>query len=219
MTGSTAASTPVIRSGADVLAVSPVIPVVVVESVDQAVPLALALLRGGVGVIEITLRSEAGLEAIRAVAAEVPQMVVGAGTVLTAEHALAVTEAGASFIVTPGSPPRLLDAVLETGVPLLCGSGTLTEMLTLAERGLDAMKFFPAEASGGIPYLSSVHGPCPTLRFCPTGGISLANAAAYLALPNVGCVGGSWLTPKDAVAVGDWDRIEALATEAAALRV
>jgi len=211
-------TTPVIRRGDDVLAISPVIPVVVVEEVDQAVPLALALLRGGVGVIEITLRSAVGLRAIRAVADEVPQMVVGAGTVLTPEHAAAVTEAGASFIVTPGSPPRLLDAVLETGVPLLCGVGTLTEMLTLAERGLDAMKFFPAEASGGIPYLRSVHGPCPTLRFCPTGGISPTNAAAYLTLPNVGCVGGSWLTPQDAVAAGDWDRIEALATEAIALR-
>jgi len=217
--GSETGSGPLILSAADVLGLSPVIPVVVVEQVEEAVPLALALLRGGVGVIEITLRSEAGLEAIRAVAAEVPQMVVGAGTVLTPQHAAAVTEAGASFIVTPGSPPRLLDAVLETGVPLLCGSGTLTEMLALAERGLHAMKFFPAEASGGIPYLSSVHGPCPTLRFCPTGGISPANAAAYLALPNVGCVGGSWLTPRDAMACGDWDRIEALATEAATLRV
>lgn len=206
-----------ILSGADVLAVSPVIPVVVVHDVASAVPMAQALLRGGVAVIEITLRSAAGLEAIRAVAAEVPGMVVGAGTVLTPAQAAAVTEAGARFIVTPGSPPRLLDAVFETGLPLLAGSGSLTEMLTLAERGLTAMKFFPAEASGGVPYLSAVFGPCPELRFCPTGGVSPANARDYLALPNVGCVGGSWLTPADAVATGDWDRIEALATAAAAL--
>ncbi|GAA1877026.1 bifunctional 4-hydroxy-2-oxoglutarate aldolase/2-dehydro-3-deoxy-phosphogluconate aldolase [Lapillicoccus jejuensis] len=206
------------RTGAEVLDVAPVVPVVVVEEVAQAVPLAQALLRGGIGVIEITLRSAAGLEAIRAVAAEVPGMVVGAGTVVTPEQALAVTAAGASFVVTPGSPPRLVDAVLDLGIPALCGTGTLTEMLTLAERGLTAMKFFPAEVSGGAPYLSAVHGPCPQLRFCPTGGISPANAASYLALPNVGCVGGSWLTPKDAVAAGDWARVEALAAAAAGLR-
>lgn len=207
-----------IRSGADVLAISPVIPVVVVTDVTTAVLMAQALLRGGVGVIEITLRSAAGLEAIRAVAAEVPGMVVGAGTVLTPEQAAAVTEAGARFIVTPGSPPRLLDAALGSGVPVLAGSGTLTEMLTLAERGLTAMKFFPAEASGGVPYLAAVFGPCPQLRFCPTGGVSPTNARDYLALPNVGCVGGSWLTPAAAVAAGDWDRIEALAAAATALR-
>lgn len=215
----TAAPAPVApRTGAEVLDVAPVVPVVVVEEVAQAVPLARALLRGGIGVIEITLRSAAGLDAIRAVAAEVPGMVVGAGTVVTPEQALAVTAAGASFVVTPGSPPRLVDAVLDLGIPALCGTGTLTEMLALAERGLTAMKFFPAEASGGVPYLSAVHGPCPQLRFCPTGGISPGNAASYLALPNVGCVGGSWLTPKDAVAAGDWARVEALAAQAAGLR-
>lgn len=202
----------------DLLAVSPVVPVVVVTDVDTAVPLARALARGGVGIIEITLRTEHGLAAIERVAAEVPEIVTGAGTVTTPAQVDAVRRAGAQFIVTPGSPPRLLDAALDSGVPLLAGASTMTEMLTLAERGLAAMKFFPAETSGGRAYLSAVAGPLPHLRFCPTGGISPANAGDYLALRNVGCVGGSWLTPADAVATGDWDRIEALARVAAALR-
>ena len=210
--------TPVLSSEVDVLGLAPVIPVVVVESVEQAVPLARALVRGGIPVIEITLRSEAGLAAIEAVASEVDGMVVGAGTVVSPEQVRQVQDAGAKFLVTPGSPPRLLDAALSSGLPLLAGAGTLTEMLTLAEAGLEAMKFFPAEASGGRSYLSAVSGPCPTLRFCPTGGITPETAAAWLALPNVGCVGGSWLTPKDAVAQGDWARIEELAAEAATLR-
>ena len=146
-------------------------------------------------------------------------LVVGAGTVVTPAQVQQVKDAGAQFVVTPGSPPRLLDAALASGLPLLAGAGTLTEMLTLAEAGLEVMKFFPAEASGGRPYLSAVSGPCPQLRFCPTGGITPETAAAWLALPNVGCVGGSWLTPKDAVAQEDWARIEALAAEAAALRL
>jgi 2-dehydro-3-deoxyphosphogluconate aldolase/(4S)-4-hydroxy-2-oxoglutarate aldolase len=209
---------PVISSEADLLDLAPVVPVVVVDSVEQAVPLARALLAGGIPVIELTLRSEAGLGAIEAVASEVEGMVVGAGTVVTPEQVRQVQDAGAQFIVTPASPPRLLEAALASGLPLLAGAGTLTEMLTLAEAGLEAMKFFPAEASGGRPYLSALAGPCPQLRFCPTGGITPQTAADWLALPNVGCVGGSWLTPKDAVAQGDWARIEALAAEAAALR-
>ncbi|WP_082553301.1 MULTISPECIES: bifunctional 4-hydroxy-2-oxoglutarate aldolase/2-dehydro-3-deoxy-phosphogluconate aldolase [unclassified Phycicoccus] len=209
---------PVISREADILDLAPVIPVVVVDSVEQAVPLARALLRGGIPVIELTLRSAAGLGAIEAVASEVEGMVVGAGTVVTPEQVRQVQDAGAQFIVTPGSPPRLLEAALASGLPLLAGAGTLTEMLTLAEAGLEAMKFFPAEASGGRPYLSAVAGPCPQLRFCPTGGITRETAADWLALPNVGCVGGSWLTPKDAVARGDWDVVERLAAEAATLR-
>ncbi|WP_406832324.1 bifunctional 4-hydroxy-2-oxoglutarate aldolase/2-dehydro-3-deoxy-phosphogluconate aldolase [Pedococcus sp. KACC 23699] len=209
---------PVITREADILDLAPVIPVVVVDSVEQAVPLARALLRGGIPVIELTLRSAAGLGAIEAVASEVEGMVVGAGTVVTPEQVRQVQDAGAQFIVTPGSPPRLLEAALASGLPLLAGAGTLTEMLTLAEAGLEAMKFFPAEASGGRPYLSAVAGPCPQLRFCPTGGITRETAAEWLALPNVGCVGGSWLTPKDAVARGDWALIEQLAGDAAALR-
>jgi 2-dehydro-3-deoxyphosphogluconate aldolase/(4S)-4-hydroxy-2-oxoglutarate aldolase len=208
----------VLEQEVDILDLAPVIPVVVVDSAEQAVPLARALVRGGIPVIEITLRSEAGLAAIEAVASQVEGMVVGAGTVVTPGQVQQVKDAGAQFVVTPGSPPRLLGAALASGLPLLAGAGTLTEMLTLAEAGLEAMKFFPAEASGGRSYLSAVAGPCPQLRFCPTGGISLETAAAWLAVPNVGCVGGSWLTPKDAVAQGDWARVEALAAEAAALR-
>lgn len=210
-------TSPTLSSGADVLDLAPVIPVVVVDSVEQAVPLAQALLRGGIPVIELTLRSEAGLGAIEAVASQVDGMVVGAGTVVTPAQVQQVRDAGAQFVVTPGSPARLLEAAVGSGLPLLAGAGTLTEMLTLAEAGLEAMKFFPAEASGGRAYLSSVAGPCPQLRFCPTGGITAATAADWLAMPNVGCVGGSWLTPQDAVARGEWARVEALAAEAAAL--
>jgi len=213
----TAVSAQLLTAG-ELLTVSPVVPVVVVDDVAQAVPLARALARGGVGIIEITLRTAAGLGAIERVAAEVPEILTGAGTVTTPEEVEAVRRAGAQFIVTPGSPPRLLESVLDAGLPVLAGSSTLTEMMRLAEQGLTAMKFFPAEASGGRPYLSAVAGPMPGLRFCPTGGISAANAADYLALPNVGCVGGSWLTPGEAVAAGDWARIEDLAREAAALR-
>ena len=205
------------RTAAELLAVSPVIPVVVVDDVEQAVPLAQALLRGGVGIIEITLRTPAGLAAIERVAAEVPGMVTGAGTVTSPAQVHAVQRAGAQFLVTPGSPAGLLSAALNSGMPLLAGAATLTEMMTLAEHDLGAMKFFPAQASGGVEFLKAVSGPLPHLRFCPTGGITTANAADYLALPNVGCVGGSWLTPKDAVAAGDWGRVEQLAREAAAL--
>ncbi|MGN6610325.1 MAG: bifunctional 4-hydroxy-2-oxoglutarate aldolase/2-dehydro-3-deoxy-phosphogluconate aldolase [Angustibacter sp.] len=213
---STAANAAVTVEG--VMATSPVVPVVVIEDVAHAVPLANALLRGGVGVIEITLRTAAGLEAIRRVAAEVPDMLVGAGTVVTTDQVSTSVAAGASFLVTPGSPPRLLDAALGAGVPLLAGAGTVTEMMTLAERGLTAMKFFPAEPSGGRNYLAAVAGPLPHLRFCPTGGVTPTSAPSYLALPGVPCVGGSWLTPQDAVREGRWDVIEGLAREAAALR-
>lgn len=218
MTDPGAASQPALTTGHDVLALAPVVPVVVIEDAAHAVPLAQALLRGGLPVIEVTLRTAAGLDAIRRIAEEVPDMVVGAGTVLTPEQSAQSVAAGSRFLVTPGASPRLLDAVLEAGVPVLAGAGTLTEMLTLAEHGLTAMKFFPAEASGGRAYLKAVAGPCPHLRFCPTGGITEATAADYLSLPNVGCVGGSWLTPADALAHGDWARVESLAAKAAALR-
>lgn len=207
-----------ITSTADLLTLSRVVPVVVIKNAEQAVPLARALVRGGVGVIEITLRTEAGLSAIERVAAEVPEIVVGAGTVTTPEEAAKVTRAGAQFIVLPGSPERLLSAAIDTGLPLLPGASTLTEMMRLSERGLTVMKFFPAEVSGGVGFISAVMGPLPQLRFCPTGGISAMTAPNYLALANVGCVGGSWLTPTDAVAANDWARIESLAAEAAAIR-
>lgn len=206
-----------LRGTGDLLAVSPVIPVVVIDDAADAVPLAEALLRGGVAVMEITLRTEAGLDAIRRVAAEVPGTMVGAGTVTTPEEVDAARRAGARFLVTPGATDRLLDAALDTGLPLLAGAATLSEILRLRERGLRAMKFFPAEAAGGVAYLNAVAGPVPDVRFCPTGGITPGNAGQYLRLPNVGCVGGSWLTPAAAVRAGDWTAIERLAADVATL--
>jgi 2-dehydro-3-deoxyphosphogluconate aldolase/(4S)-4-hydroxy-2-oxoglutarate aldolase len=204
-------------SDQSLLTLAPVIPVVVVDAVDQAVPLARALVAGGVRVIEMTLRTDAGLEAIRAIAAEVPEIVVGAGTVTTPARAKLAAEAGASFLVSPGLTPSLLAAMADTGLPFLPGTATVSEVLAVVEAGYTEMKFFPAEASGGVGFLGSLPTVVPEARFCPTGGIKPSNAAAYLSLPNVGCVGGSWLTPADAVAAGDWDRITALAAEAAAL--
>jgi 2-dehydro-3-deoxyphosphogluconate aldolase/(4S)-4-hydroxy-2-oxoglutarate aldolase len=209
--------TDVLTTGQDLLGISPVVPVVVIDDAADAVPLARALARGGVRIMEITLRTDAGLSAIERVAADVPETTVGAGTVTTPEEASAAADAGARFLVTPGATDRLLAAVLDTGLPLLAGASTLTEILRLREHGQRAVKFFPAEASGGTPYLRAVAGPVPDVSFCPTGGISPANAREYLALPNVGCVGGSWLTPRAAVRSEDWATIERLAGEAAAL--
>lgn len=202
----------------DLLALSPVVPVVVVDDAEHAVPLAQALLRGGIGVIELTLRTPVALEAIERVAAEVPEIVIGAGTVTAPEHAAAAAKAGAAFLVTPGSTDRVLGAAEDTGLPFLPGAATVSEAMRLAERGLTALKFFPAEAAGGADYLKSIGGPLPGLRFCPTGGITVDTAPRYLALPNVGCVGGSWLAPKDVLLSGDYARIESLARAAAALR-
>ncbi|WP_231499886.1 bifunctional 4-hydroxy-2-oxoglutarate aldolase/2-dehydro-3-deoxy-phosphogluconate aldolase [Saccharothrix sp. NRRL B-16314] len=210
-------TTPAHATAADLLALSPVIPVVVVDDAEHAVPLAQALLRGGVRVIELTLRTPAALAAIERVAAEVPGIVIGAGTVTTPEHAEQAAKAGAAFLVTPGSTDRVLDAAEDTGLPFLPGVATVSEAMRLVERGLTSLKFFPAEAAGGVDYLKSIGGPLPGLRFCPTGGITPESAPRYLALPNVGCVGGSWLAPKDALASGDFARIEELARAAAAL--
>lgn len=204
-------------STADVVALGPVVPVVVLRDAGHAVPLAQALLAGGVPVMEITLRTEAGLDAIARVRAEVPGTCVGAGTVTTPDLALAARDAGAEFVVTPGSPAALVDAVLATGLPLLAGAATLTEMMTLVARDQHVMKFFPAEQAGGTAYLKAVNGPLPSARFCPTGGIGPEVARDYLALPNVACVGGSWLTPSDLVTAGDWDAVTRLAAEAVGL--
>jgi 2-dehydro-3-deoxyphosphogluconate aldolase/(4S)-4-hydroxy-2-oxoglutarate aldolase len=203
----------------NVLDLSPVVPVVVIEDRAHAVPLARALLAGGVPVIEVTLRSDAALDAVRAIAAEVPGMVVGAGTVCSAAQAEAAVAAGAQFLVSPGSTDRLLDALAELAVPFLAGVATPSEMVRLLERGITEAKLFPASAVGGTALLKAVAGPLPQLRFCPTGGISAASAPEYLALPNVGCVGGSWLAPADALAAGDWDRVTALAHDATVLTV
>jgi len=204
-------------SGESVLDLVPVLPVVVVEDAATAVPLARALVDGGLPAIELTLRTPAALDAIRAIAAEVPEIALGAGTITTPQQADAAVAAGAGFLVSPGATPTLLSAMEGTGVPFLAGTSTVSEVMAVLEAGLSEMKFFPAEAAGGAPYLRSVAGPLPQARFCPTGGITPASAPSYLALANVGCVGGSWITPADAVAAGDWERISKLAAEAASL--
>lgn len=212
MTSPSAAASP------SVLDLAPVIPVVVVEDIADAVPLARALVAGGLPAIEVTLRTPAALDAIRAIAAQVPDAVVGAGTVISAQNVADSVEAGARFLVSPGWTDTLLDAMKASGVPFLPGVSTTSEVVALLERGVSEMKFFPAEAAGGTAYLKSLGGPLPQARFCPTGGIGLASAPSYLALKNVGCVGGSWMLPADAIAAKDWGRVETLAREAAALR-
>ncbi|MEK9519978.1 bifunctional 4-hydroxy-2-oxoglutarate aldolase/2-dehydro-3-deoxy-phosphogluconate aldolase [Streptomyces venezuelae] len=196
----------------------PVVPVVVIEDAADAVPLARALVAGGLPLVEVTLRTPAALDAVRAIADEVPGAVVGAGTVVTAAGVADAVDAGARFLVSPGWTERLLGAMRDSGLPFLPGVSTTSEVVTLLEQGVADMKFFPAEAAGGAPYLKSLAGPLPQARFCPTGGVSLASAPAYLSLPNVGCVGGTWMLPPDALAARDWARVEALAREAAALR-
>ncbi|MFE7973092.1 bifunctional 4-hydroxy-2-oxoglutarate aldolase/2-dehydro-3-deoxy-phosphogluconate aldolase [Streptomyces shenzhenensis] len=200
------------------LDLAPVLPVVVLADAADAVPLARALVAGGLPAIEVTLRTPAALTAIRAVAAEVPDAVVGAGTVLDRAQVDDSCAAGARFLVSPGWTDALLAAMAGSGVPFLPGVSTTSEVVALLERGVREMKFFPAQAAGGTVYLKSLAGPLPQARFCPTGGIGPANAAEYLSLPNVGCVGGTWMVPADAVAARDWPRIEALARAAANLR-
>lgn len=205
-------------TSSSVLDLAPVVPVVVLEDAGDAVPLARALVAGGLPAIEVTLRTAAALDAIKAIAAEVPDAVVGAGTVISARNVSDTVAAGARFLVSPGWTDSLLDAMKASGVPFLPGVSTTSEVVALLERGVTEMKFFPAEAAGGTAYLKALSAPLPQARFCPTGGISLASAPSYLALPNVGCVGGSWMLPGDAVADRDWSRVERLAAEAAALR-
>ncbi|MGW5418871.1 bifunctional 4-hydroxy-2-oxoglutarate aldolase/2-dehydro-3-deoxy-phosphogluconate aldolase [Streptomyces sp. NPDC003943] len=195
----------------------PVVPVVVVEDASDAVPLARALVAGGLPLIEVTLRTPAAFDAIRAIADGVPGAVVGAGTVVSAAGVADAVGAGARFLVSPGWTDGLLDAMRGPGVPFLPGVSTASEVVALLERGVTDMKFFPAEAAGGVPYLTSLAGPLPRARFCPTGGISPANAPGYLALPNVSCVGGTWMLPAAALAGRDWARVETLARQAAAL--
>ncbi|MER6566408.1 bifunctional 4-hydroxy-2-oxoglutarate aldolase/2-dehydro-3-deoxy-phosphogluconate aldolase [Streptomyces sp. NPDC001093] len=204
-------SPPPSSSAASVLDLAPVVPVVVVSDAADAVPLARALVAGGLPAIEVTLRTPAALDAIRAIAAEVPGAVVGAGTVIRPEQVGACVAAGARFLVSPGWTDALLAAMRGSGVPFLPGVSTTSEVVALLERGVREMKFFPAQAAGGTAYLKSLAGPLPQARFCPTGGIGPASAPEYLALPNVGCVGGSWMIPAEAVAAGDWARVEELA--------
>lgn len=205
------------NNGLEVLELSPVMPVVVVDDAADAIPIAKALLDGGIRAIELTLRTPVALEAMERIAADVPEIVLGAGTITSPEQAKQAAEAGAKFLVTPGATDSVLRAAFDTGLPFLPGAGTVSEAMRLAEQGLTAMKFFPAEPSGGAPFLKALAGPLPQLRFCPTGGVTPSNAPAYLALPNVGCVGGTWLTPKEAVVAKDFGRITKLAQEAATL--
>lgn len=200
------------------LEVSPVVPVVVLEDREDAVPLARALVAGGIRIIEVTLRTPAALDAIRAIAAEVPEITVGAGTIITPANAEEAAAAGAQFLVSPGATPGLLDAMRDTGLALLPGAATVSEVLALLEAGFAEMKFFPAEASGGVDFLRSVASPVPGARFCPTGGITATSADSYLRLPNVGCVGGTWITPASLLASKDWTAVEGLAAAAAGLR-
>jgi 2-dehydro-3-deoxyphosphogluconate aldolase/(4S)-4-hydroxy-2-oxoglutarate aldolase len=201
----------------DLLSAVPVMPVVVANTPEEGVGIARALVAGGLPAIELTLRTDAALDAIRAISAEVPEILLGAGTITRPGQAKLAADAGAQFLVSPGTTGQLLHAMLDTGLPFLPGVATVSEVLAALEAGCTELKFFPAEASGGKAFLTSVAAPVPAARFCPTGGITAASAPSYLALPNVGCVGGSWLTPADAVASRDWDRISTLAAEAAAL--
>jgi 2-dehydro-3-deoxyphosphogluconate aldolase/(4S)-4-hydroxy-2-oxoglutarate aldolase len=206
------------RTIAAVMAAGPVIPVVLIDDAAQAVPLARALVAGGITVIEVTLRTAAAIDAIGAIAAEVEDITVGAGTVLDPAQLDAARRAAARFAVSPGTSPRLLDAAAGHPLALLPGAGSVSESMTLLERGYARQKFFPAGAAGGAAFLAALASPLPQVSFCPTGGITPDNAPGYLELANVACVGGSWITPEAAIRNGDWARIENLARAASALR-
>ncbi|MDE1992493.1 MAG: 2-dehydro-3-deoxy-phosphogluconate aldolase [Rhizobiaceae bacterium] len=201
-----------------ILKLQPVVPVLIVEDAKSAVPLARALVAGGLRAIEITLRTAGALDAVRAVADEVEGAEVGAGTILNVAQWEAAVAAGSKFIVSPGTTQELLDVARDSHVPLLPGAATASEVMALREEGYKVLKFFPAEQAGGAAYLKALSSPLAGTLFCPTGGVSLKNANDYLSLPNVVCVGGSWVAPKELVAAGDWAGITKLAAEAAALK-
>ncbi|MCJ1696086.1 bifunctional 4-hydroxy-2-oxoglutarate aldolase/2-dehydro-3-deoxy-phosphogluconate aldolase [Rathayibacter caricis] len=201
----------------DVMRVSPVIPVVTLLDPADAVPVARALLAGGIGLIELTLRTPTALESLAVIAADVPEMLLGAGTVLSAEQADAAVAAGAGFLVSPGLTRSLHRYFRSLEVPVLPGVSTVGEVMTALEEGATELKFFPAGPAGGPSYLAAIGAPIPQATFCPTGGITVGTAEDYLALPNVACVGGSWLTPQAAIDAQDWERITAISAAAAAL--
>ncbi|TCU22275.1 2-keto-3-deoxy-phosphogluconate aldolase [Rhizobium azibense] len=201
-----------------ILKLQPVVPVLIVDDVKSGVLLARALVAGGLKAIEITMRTPAALDTVRAVAQEVEGAEVGAGTILDAKQWDAAIAAGSKFVVSPGATQELLDAASASPVPLLPGAATASEVMALREEGYKVLKFFPAEQAGGAAYLKALSSPLAGTLFCPTGGISLKNANDYLSLPNVICVGGSWVAPKELVAAGDWGGITKLASEAAALK-
>jgi 2-dehydro-3-deoxyphosphogluconate aldolase/(4S)-4-hydroxy-2-oxoglutarate aldolase len=201
-------------SAEQIMTASPVVPVIVIERVEDAVPLAKALVAGGLKVLEVTLRTAAALDSIRAIAAEVDGAILGAGTVTNAEQLRASVEAGATFAISPGLTPGLLEAKNDFDVPLLPGIATISEMMLGIDAGLKHFKFFPASVAGGPPMLKAFAGPFPDIRFCPTGGVNEKNFLEYLALPNVLCVGGSWVAPAAAAKAGDWATITRLSKEA-----
>lgn len=201
----------------DVLALGHVMPVIVIDDADKAVPLAETLLANGIRTIEITLRTPAALDSIAAIADQCPDMVVGAGTILSPELAQASASAGARFVVSPGSTEAVVTGCQDADVPLLPGASTVSEMMTLAEQGFHAIKFFPATAAGGPNFIKSLASPLPHLTFCPTGGITEATAPDWLSLPNVPCLGGSWIAPATLINDGDWDTIGAHAKAASQL--
>ncbi|HET7715232.1 MAG TPA: bifunctional 4-hydroxy-2-oxoglutarate aldolase/2-dehydro-3-deoxy-phosphogluconate aldolase [Bauldia sp.] len=201
-----------------ILAAAPVVPVLTIDDRATAIPLARALVAGGLTALEVTLRTAAGLDCIRAIKAEVEGCNVGAGTVLDARQLDDAVKAGATFLVSPGASPKLIAAAAASPVPFLPGVATAGEAMAMAEQGFVMLKFFPAEPAGGIAYLKALGAPLPHIRFCPTGGVGAKNAADYLALANVICVGGSWVAPPDALAQGNWTRITALSREAAQFR-
>lgn len=205
------------RHAAEICALAPVVPVLVIDDLAHAAPLAAALVKGGLPALEVTLRTPCALDAIRAMA-EVPGGVVGAGTLLTPSDVKAAKEAGARFGVSPGATQKLIDACIELDFPLLPGAASASEIMALLERGYTVQKFFPAEQAGGAAFLKSIGSPIPQVSFCPTGGINLKIAPDYLALKTVLCVGGSWVAPKEAMQAGNWDEITRLAAEARALR-
>jgi 2-dehydro-3-deoxyphosphogluconate aldolase/(4S)-4-hydroxy-2-oxoglutarate aldolase len=198
----------------EVLRQGPVVPVMVIHELEHAVPLAKALLAGGIRVLEITLRTPVSVAAIGAISREVPGAIVGAGTVTSGEELETVAAAGAVFAISPGLTPELLDAANRGPIPLIPGIATISELMTGMARGYDHFKFFPAGPAGGVKMLQAFAGPFPRIVFCPTGGVGAANYREYLALDNVACVGGSWVAPQEAMEQGDWTRITTLAREA-----
>ena len=205
------------RTIKEIMTISPIVPVMVINNVEHAVPLAHALVKGGLKVLEITLRTPAALESIRRIRAEVPDAIVGAGTIINIETLNKAIDAGAEFIVSPGTTDKMIDAALATGVPLLPGIANPSQAMNLLEKGITEMKFFPAEAAGGVPMLKSIGAPIPQISFCPTGGVSQKNVKEYYNLSNVACVGGSWMCAASLVDAEDWDEITRLSIEAIVL--
>ncbi|HEY5714778.1 MAG TPA: bifunctional 4-hydroxy-2-oxoglutarate aldolase/2-dehydro-3-deoxy-phosphogluconate aldolase [Psychromonas sp.] len=206
-----------IISPEQVFACSPIVPVMVINNVADAVPMAKALAAGGITVFEVTLRTAAALEAIRAIAAAMPEAMIGAGTVINTQQYDAAVAAGAKFVISPGYSKTLLEHAAKGSAPLIPGVATPSEIITALELGYDHLKFFPAEANGGAAALKAIAGPLPQVRFCPTGGVSPGNVADYMALNCVATVGGSWMIPNDAIASGDWAKVTELAKQAVSL--